>query len=389
MSTVEQIIVQTNRDLLTAIQAQPDAMKAVLQHLRAQITLPSLRELLAEADSVFITGCGDSFFAGMATQQAFLQHARIFTQAVEAMEYSRYQGLYAPRNSLLIAVSNSGRVSRTIEAAHSGRRRLGTIAVTDSPDSDLARVATLTVSVGLPPMSSGGTGTHTYLASLLALYVLAITLGEVRGTLSAKEAADLHRILDRGTEAVTWTLEHSHGPVRRVVSLSCSEHILYVLGAGPNYGTAYYGAAKLLEAVAVSGVPVQLEEWAHGQFHISGPDTTYVVLAPSGSGRDRVLEQLDGLRAMQANLIVVGPEGDTEPGASTPHVIPVSGRLPEEFSPLEMCVPLQLLAVELAMARHVAMRMRIDEHKRDVNFRQIFHSSIAVPSEHSVSNLDI
>ena len=226
------------------------------------------------------------------------------------------------------------------------------------------------------------------IASLLALYVLAITLGEVRGTLGSREAADLHRMLNESIKAVTWTLEHSHSPTRSVIPLLRSEHVLYLLGAGPNYGTAYYGAAKLLEAVGVSGVAVQLEEWAHAQFHISGPDTTYIVLAPSGSGHDRILEQLDGLRAMEANLVVVAPKGDTELGVSTPCILPVSGNLPEEFSPLEMCVPLQLLAVELAMARDVAMRMRIDEHKRDVNFRQIFHSSIGVPSEHSLSNLN-
>jgi glucosamine--fructose-6-phosphate aminotransferase (isomerizing) len=173
-----------------------------------------------------------------------------------------------------------------------------------------------------------------------------------------------------------------------VIPLLRSEDIVYLLGAGPNYGTAHYGAAKLLEAVGVSGVAVQLEEWAHAQFHISGTDTTYIVLSPLGSGHNRVLEQLDGLRDMEANLVVVAQDGDTNLGARALRVIPVSGRLPEEFSPLETCVPLQLLAVELAMARDVAMRMRIDEHKRDVNFRQIFHSSIRVPSEHSVSNLN-
>ncbi len=376
MATVEEFIVQTNRQLMAAIESQPDAMTAVLTHVRGQMQSTSLRQMLQQAGSIFLTGCGDSLFAGMASQQAFLQYGGVMTQPVEALEYSRYLGLYVPPDSLLIAVSNSGRVARTVEAARMGTRYGGTIAITNAPDSLLARSATQSIAVGLPPMSSGATGTRSYLASMLALYVIAITLGEVRGTLSAAEAADLHRVLDEGVEAVAWTVHHSQVPIKSMLLPLQSRRVLYIIGAGPNYGTAHYGAAKFLEALGLSGVPVQMEEWAHLQFHLAGPDTTFILLAPADASRQRALEQLRGLNDMQADVIVIGPAGDSALPSLSSTIVPVSGRLPAIFSPLEMAVPLQWMAALLAESRGTTMHMLIDEHHRDVNFRQIFDSGI-------------
>lgn len=296
---------------------------------------------------VYITGCGDSYFAGVVAELAFHCFAGVDVQPVEALNFSRYLAPHVPDDSLLIAISNSGEVSRTIEAALRARGRKNVWAFTDDPGSPLAEKADRVLSPGIPTMPTGGTGAVSYLASLLALYTTAIHLGGLREALRDADLMVLKCALEMAPRQVEATLDLNQEAARTYAS-ALPVDTLYFVGGGPNLGTALYGAAKVMEALSMNGVAVELEEWAQGILDSGG------------------------------RLAVVVDKEDTELADRAEAVFRMDGPRQEAPTPHLYCVPLQLLAVELAIARNQSMRMRLDQKRKEINFRQIFHSRIAV-----------
>jgi glutamine---fructose-6-phosphate transaminase (isomerizing) len=337
------------------------------------------RQLLAEAAAVrgdppprvYLTGCGDSHYAGLAARQAFEGWSGIPTQALPSLELARYEVELAPAGAWAICVSNSGRVVRTIEAATGARERgLTAIAVTYDRESRLARGAEATIAYGYDDPGFGP-GTISYVASLTALFVLALRAGELAGRLGRSEIEERLGQLEAQAEAAALTIERAGAVAERLGRELPLEARIDVLGGGPSLGTAFFGRAKLIEAARVAGGAHELEEWAHAEFFCTGPGTVTIVVAPPGASADRAAEQLDAARAMGAVAVAVCPPG-TEAAAAADVVLPVAGDPPEELSPFAYCVPLELLAYHFASSKGLTMLGFDDERRRDVNFRQIF-----------------
>lgn len=366
---------KTNSDLRNAIYSQPNLVPVILENIREELGAKIDEATANSIDNLFLTGCGDSYFAGVASEFAFRKFAHVDARPVEALNFSRYIAEHAPPKSALIPVSNSGRVSRTIETATKARGKLSTWALTDSPESKLAQAADKVFHPGIPSMPSGGAGTRSYLASLLSLYAFAIHLGELRGVIDSREKDSLNNELDRVGEQIERTLELSEKSVERYVK-NFDQDIIFYVGGGPNEATAMYGAAKVMEALSLEGVAVELEEWAHLQFHTTFKNTPYMLIAPPGSSYDRVIEQAVGIKESGGMLTSIVDEEDEQVKSESEYVFRVHGPDMEAFSPLVYCVPLQLLAVDLADARNTSMQMRLDERRKEINFQQIFHSKI-------------
>src|SRR5438132_866116 len=162
------------------------------------------RELLAAARTaltgsapprVYLTGCGDSHYAGLAARQAFESWSGIPTQALPALELARYELAHAPGGAWAVCVSNSGKVVRTVEAATLAREHgLTAIGVTYDGDSRLAQAAEATIAYRYDDPGFGP-GTISYLASLTALYVLALRAGELAGRLDPGEVDERLELL--------------------------------------------------------------------------------------------------------------------------------------------------------------------------------------------------
>ena len=286
----------------------------------------------AEVRNLYLVGCGDSAFAGAAASLAFRKHSRMHAEAVEALDLARYRIRYLPPASAVVCISFSGKVGRTIEAAVQARR-FGhrVIALTGDADSPLAREADHVVTLSVPTLGYSP-GTSTYLALLLALMQLAAGRSP----------------LERVPELARQTLAAADGPVSAVAQrLSQSSWIQFV-GAGPNLPSAAFGAAKLFEGPQMLGTVTNLEEWAHGEYFVTRPNTPVVVVAPSGASFDRAGEILSELDFLKADAVLVS---DAVPTLQPRTVIPLAPGLPEEFSPLLAALPLSLLAYYIAKAR--------------------------------------
>lgn len=318
------------------VASQLAAIDEPLHRLAASLTQSGITNL-------YLVGCGDSFFASSAATLAFAKHAGIKADAVHALDMARYRVRYLPPNSAVLCVSYSGEVGRTIEAAAQARafgHRV--IALTGHGTSALAREATDVVTMTVP--SLGATpGTISFIAMLVALFDLALQWGAARGN----DTASARRALERGSELTGETLSRSQEPVGRLAERLQHRAAITFIGAGPNEAAARFGAAKLFEGPQMRGAATNLEEWAHGEYFISGNGEPVIVVAPGGAATDRAGEVLAELGFINADATLISDE----PMANAPNVIPLAPGLPEEFSPLLSAVPLSLLAFHLARLR--------------------------------------
>jgi glucosamine--fructose-6-phosphate aminotransferase (isomerizing) len=352
-------------------------------HQQAEWLAHGPRELYAEArvaltgeapPRVYLAGCGDSHYAGLATRQAFELWSGIPTQALPALELSRYELGFAPRGAWAVCVSNSGKVTRTVEAASRARERgLVAVGVTYDANSRLAQAADRTLAYRYEDHGFGP-GTISYIASLGALYALALRAGELAGNLGAAEIDERLRLIELEAEATARTIELAGPTAERLGRELPGDAKIDVVGGGPSFGTAFFGRAKLIEAAHGRGGAHELEEWAHEEFFCTGPGTVTIVIAPPGASTDRAAEQLGAAREIGATAIAVcGPDGRVADVADL--VLPVAGDRPEELSPLAYCVPLELLAYHFASSKGLTMLGFDDERRKALNFRQIFGAS--------------
>jgi fructoselysine-6-P-deglycase FrlB-like protein/sugar/nucleoside kinase (ribokinase family) len=330
--------------MLEEIRLAPKVVAGQLAALEEPLRQLAASLVQADIDNLYMVGCGDSALAGAAAALAFLKHAGIAAEGVHALDMARYRVRYLPPKSAVLCISYSGEVGRTIEAAAQARafgHRV--IALTGHGTSPLAREATDVVTLTVPSLGSTP-GTISFVAMLVALFDLALQWGAARGhPIAAARAA-----LERASELTAQTLARSEEPAARLAERLRDRAAITFIGAGPNEAIARFGAAKLFEGPQMRGAATNVEEWAHGEYFISGDREPVIVVAPRGAATDRVGEILAELAFINADATLIS---DGPPDLNASNVIDLAPGLPEEFSPLLAAVPLSLLAYHLARLR--------------------------------------
>ena len=214
---------------------------------------------LVRPQALVLTGCGDSYYAGLAVRQLMEDLTGIPTVVWPAMEVTTAPSRLLSSEALLVGISVSGKVGRTIEAVEAHAARGGqTVAVTASPSSRLAQTASKAVVTGVYGTPGPVPGTSTYVASLLGLISIGVSLAEQsrRSAVHTKVLSTLGMLPDLLPEAQRFA---------RDVVTHLTEPF-FAVGTGADAGTAHFAVAKFLEAAGVVGVPQDLEEWAHEQY---------------------------------------------------------------------------------------------------------------------------
>jgi len=359
-------------NMLAGIRFQPDYLRggaAAALHAAAA-DLP-----LSTPSRVYLVGCGDSHYAGLATRFAFERWSGVPTEALESLEFSRYAVHSAPPDALVIAVSNSGRVVRTVECARvAGERGIASLGLTYNPASPLANAARMLLAWTYQDVGFGP-GTLSYLASLVGLYAVAVRLGQLSGRLDDRQAVGILEAIAASGDDVAATIDANAQRSSEVASALTSDGMVCIVGGGPNYATALFGMAKFIEAAAYPAVGQELEEWAHEQYFCTRAGTTTFVLAPAGASVDRAREQLQAVRDMDGQGIAICAKDDAETADLADAVLPVQSPADELLSPLVTPLPLELVALAFAQRLGRTMLGFDDDRRRAVNFRQIFGST--------------
>ena len=341
----------------------------------------------AKIDRIYITGCGDSYCAALASRDFFIKYAKVHVEVYQAIDFSRYVcPNEVDEHAAVISISSSGEVARTIECALRAKEKNAfSIGVTSNPKSRLAQAAGEKIVVEIPAAIGVAPGTHSYMASQLAIVCFAIALGKARGVIDDAKVLDIFEYIAEIGRAMKTTVETNFDLIRKYIeAYSMDENpnkikIFHILGSGPNWATAQFGSMKLLEASGFDSVPQGIEEWAHAQYFTTRPGTHTVVLAPRGGSRERAIEILQAVTVMDGKKIVIGEENDEELARSADIYLPICGmeNIKEEFSQLLYPIPLEIMAMHISEVFGVTP-FEFDKKpwRKTENFRQIFKSKI-------------
>jgi glucosamine--fructose-6-phosphate aminotransferase (isomerizing) len=353
----------------------PDVVSDVLDDPAGHITALAKRLAARGIQHLWLTGCGDSAFAGLASELAFQRHSGLTAHPVHALDLARYRVRALPGDSAVIALSFSGKVGRTIEAAVQARRAgHHVVALTNALDGQLALACSETLPVQVPTLGFSP-GTSTYVAMLGTLLRLAAALAQLRG-----DPGELMRRLSRLPQQVEATLQATAEPSERAAGALLPARWVAFLGAGPNEATARFGAAKLLEGPQRLGVATNLEEWAHEEYFVTSAGDPVVLVNPSGAGHDRGAEILSELRFTAARPVVISDRPPPDGAVDGELLLPLAPGVAEELSPVTACLPAALAGFHLAALAGKRSYNFPGEAARAEHYETIHRATIGEPA---------
>jgi glucosamine--fructose-6-phosphate aminotransferase (isomerizing) len=339
--------------MLKEIHEQPGAIRDTLvgRVVGGRLVLDDLRtdpDALRAVDKVFVVACGTAFHAGLVAKYAIEHWTRIPVEIEIASEF-RYRDPVLGPETLTVAVSQSGETIDTLEAArHAKAQGSQVIAVTNTVGSSLAREADGVLFTHAGP-EIGVAATKTFATQMVALYLTALYLAQVRGAMFPEEIAGVLARMAELPGKVGRAL--ALGPEVRTVAERIAEarDVLFI-GRHTGYPAALEGALKLKEISYVHAEGYPAGELKHGPIALVEPGVPVVAVAPRCHVHPKVLSNIQEVKARGALVIAVATEGDRDVEALADHVLFVPDT-PELLSPVVVSVPLQLLAYHVAKLR--------------------------------------
>ncbi|GGW76215.1 glutamine--fructose-6-phosphate aminotransferase [isomerizing] [Streptomyces lucensis JCM 4490] len=307
---------------------------------------------LREIDKVVIVACGTAFHAGLIAKYAIEHWTRIPCEVELASEF-RYRDPILDGRSLVIAISQSGETMDTLMALrHAREQGSKVLAICNTNGSTIPRESDAVLYTHAGPEVAVAS-TKAFLTQLVACYLVALYLGQVRGTKWGDEIQAVIRDLSRISEEVERVLETME-PVRALARTLATKNTVLFLGRHVGYPVALEGALKLKELAYMHAEGFAAGELKHGPIALIEEDVPVVVVVPSPRGRsvlhDKIVSNIQEIRARGARTIVIAEEGDEAVVPYADHLIRVPVT-PTLLQPLVATVPLQVFACELATAR--------------------------------------
>ncbi len=336
-----------------------DDIELIAHDIRRQSKLirdvyPWIRTISQEAARVtaappriYLVGCGDSYDVGWATQFTWERLLGIPVQALTALTFSRYSVKTAPKGSLVVALSQSGKVSRVIECVRAARARgIPTISVTGSNKSPLAAEGGSCVVTPFPKLGPIP-GTSSYVYNMVFFLELGLALAEAwgRGSELDELRAQLDSVpglIDQSLDSV-WPVAIQHADATADRSL-----VHLALAGGPNLSTARFFARKLFEIPQLAVMCQDSEEYAHDQYSFVSAGDPVIICCPPGASVNRDDELLGSLANLKTRLAVV-----TDPTRAMPAGVRSTWRydlapgLDEWLSPVLYSLPSQVYSYEI------------------------------------------
>ncbi|MEV6736086.1 glutamine--fructose-6-phosphate transaminase (isomerizing) [Streptomyces sp. NPDC051104] len=307
---------------------------------------------LREVDKVVIVACGTAFHAGLIAKYAIEHWTRIPCEVELASEFRYRDPILDPR-TLVIAISQSGETMDTLMALrHAREQGSKVLAICNTNGSTIPRESDAVLYTHAGPEVAVAS-TKAFLTQLVACYLVALYLGQVRGTKWGDEIHVVIRDLSRISDEVERVLETME-PVRRLARSLADKNTVLFLGRHVGYPVALEGALKLKELAYMHAEGFAAGELKHGPIALIEQDLPVVVVVPSPRGRsvlhDKIVSNIQEIRARGARTIVIAEEGDEAVVPYADHLISIPAT-PTLLQPLVATVPLQVFACELATAR--------------------------------------
>jgi glutamine---fructose-6-phosphate transaminase (isomerizing) len=300
---------------------------------------------LRAIDKVFIVACGSSYHAAMVAKYAIERWAKIPAEVDIASEF-RYRDPVLDERTLAVGVSQSGESLDTLMAMREARR-LGarTLAVSNVVDSSMARESDGALYTRAGPEICV-CATKTFVAQVVALELLALTLAQARGVIAPAEIAATLARLHELPALLRDTLAREKD-VDEVAAAIAGAHDFFYLGRNVGYPVALEGALKLKELSYLHAEGYPAGELKHGPIALIEPGTVVVGVATRNRLWEKFQSNISEVRARGASIVLVANDGDEHAAKTADHVLWVP-QVDELLAPVIDVVPLQLLAYRIA-----------------------------------------
>jgi glutamine---fructose-6-phosphate transaminase (isomerizing) len=315
-----------------------------LQLDEVRITEDELRDV----DRIVVIGCGTANYAGLVAKYAIEHWTRIPCEVELAHEF-RYRDPILTRNTLVVAISQSGETADTLMAIRYARRqRAKVLAICNTNGSTIPRESDAVIYTHAGP-EIGVASTKGFLTQLMACYLLGLYLAQVRGTRYGDEVASVVRELEQMPAHVQKILDGAEAIYALARENAEAKSVLF-LGRHAGFPVALEGALKLKELAYIHAEGFAAGELKHGPIALIEEGLpVFCVVPPRGRDQlhDKMTSAIQEIRARGARTIVLAEEGDTDvaPYADVTISLPV---VPTLLQPIVATVPLQLFACELA-----------------------------------------
>ncbi len=328
-----------------------DTIRGRIDFESGNIHLPDLNltpELVERIERVVTVACGTSYYSGLVGKFYIEKLARLHTEVEYGSEY-RYRDPLIDERTALLAITQSGETVDTLAAVEEARNKNATVwSIVNAIGSQAMRLADGTINMQAGP-EIGVASTKAFTTSIVDQYLLALKLGELRGTLTLAQRKQYVQDIARLPDLVGRVLETDEAIEALAQEFYKYTDFLY-LGRGINYPIALEGALKLKEISYIHAEGYPAGEMKHGPIALIDDQMPVLAIALQDDLYEKMISQVEQAKARGGVVIAIATEGDTLIADKADYVLYVP-EAPPLLSPVVSVVPMQLLAYHIAALR--------------------------------------
>lgn len=328
-----------------------DCMRGRIYPLEGKVQLGGIKdytEKFKNADRIIIVACGTSWHAALVGEYLIEEYARIPVEVEYASEF-RYRNPIISEKDIVIAISQSGETADTMAAIELAKERGATIfGVCNVVGSSITRLTHAGVYTHAGP-EIGVASTKAFTAQVTVLTLMAFYMAQTKGTVTQSKLISLLVELEKIPELIERTLLSNNYILEIAKKFKDSRNALF-LGRGSGFPVALEGALKLKEISYIHAEGYPAAEMKHGPIALIDEEMPVVVIATKTSSYEKVISNIQEVKARKGVVIAIVTEGDTEVKNMADYVIEIP-HADEAFLPLLATIPLQLLSYHIAVLR--------------------------------------
>ncbi|AKD02865.1 glutamine--fructose-6-phosphate transaminase (isomerizing) [Pontibacter korlensis] len=328
-----------------------DSMRGRMIAESNHLMMSGIREFenkFVNANRIIIVACGTSWHAGLVAEYLIEDLARIPVEVEYASEF-RYRNPILNEKDIVIAISQSGETADTLAAIELAKSKGATIfGICNVVGSSIARATDAGAYTHAGP-EIGVASTKAFTAQVTVLTLIAMIIGSKRGTLETTKLHELMVELETIPSKVEEALQLNDQIIKIAEQYKDVANCIY-LGRGYNFPVALEGALKLKEISYIHAEGYPAAEMKHGPIALIDEQMPVVVIATKDSSYEKVVSNVQEVKARKGKVIAIVTEGDTTIPAMADHVIEIP-ETSEHLMPLLSVIPLQLLSYHIAVMR--------------------------------------
>lgn len=341
--------------MLKEIYEQPrtihDCIRGRIGNSGSKVTLSGVlenRDHFVNAHRIIIVACGTSWHAALIGKRLIQEIARIPVEVEYASEF-RYSNPILTPNDTVIAISQSGETADTLAAIQMAKKCGAFVyGVCNVVGSSIARATDSGTYIHVGP-EIGVASTKAFTGQVTVLTMLALAMGQLRGTVKDEEAVKITDALRSLPKLIRQTLK-LNDEIEKLSGIYTYVHNFLYLGRGYNYPSALEGALKLKEISYIHAEGYPAAEMKHGPIALVDHELPTVVIAPNDELHEKIISNIQQVKARGGSVIAIVTKGDKTIAEIADHILEIP-EVPESISPVIVSIPLQLLAYHIAVKK--------------------------------------